>query len=256
MKLITWNIRGGRRHSQIVDAVRTLGPDVAVLVDCKARHIEPIAALALDAGYTYRLESYTDYTGILMLSLHPLTSAGTDQAPIEHRWLHAVSDHWGLEIAAVYGPLPKTIRAEPKMSEFWNWLVPVCDRMVDRRVVLCGDFNNGISGIDGPPDFRFTCVSQFRDLETHGWKDAYRELHSEGRSYSWWHHGRGFRVDHCMLSRGLAAPHSVAYIDEIAGIRLGSPPIAPTNGSAISDYSALVLDLQVAHREVADGKRL
>jgi exodeoxyribonuclease III len=255
MKLISWNIRGGRRHSEVVDAVMALGPDVAVLVDCKAMHVEPIAAKAADAGYTYHLESFTDYTGILMLSSHPLTSAGTDQAPIEHRWLHAVSDHWGLEIAAVYGPLPKTIRAEPKMSEFWNWLVPACDRMVDRRVILCGDFNTGISGIDGPADFSYACVSQFRDLETHGWKDAYRELHPGGRSYSWWHNGRGFRVDHCMLSRGLTAPYSVAYIDKIAGIRLGSPLIAPTNGSGISDHSALALDLQVAHRDVAVGNR-
>jgi hypothetical protein len=31
MKLISWNIRGGRRHSEVVDAVRALGPDVAVL---------------------------------------------------------------------------------------------------------------------------------------------------------------------------------------------------------------------------------
>ena len=56
-----------------------------------------------------------------------------------------------------------------------------------------------------------------------------------------------------MLSRGLAAPYSVAYIDDIVGIRLGSSPVASVNGAAISDHSALVLDLQVAHREVAAG---
>jgi exonuclease III len=249
MKLISWNIRGGRRHSEIVEAVKALEPDVAVLVDCKARHIQPIAAKAIDAGYIYRLATCTGYTGILMLSLQPLTAAGTDQALIEHRWLHAVSDHWGLEIAAVDGPLPKTIRGEPKMSEFWNWIVPTCDRMVDRRVVLCGDFNTGISGIDGPADFRFTCAGQFRDLQTHGWKDAYRELRPGGRSYSWWHDRRGFRIDHCMLSRGLAVPYSVAYLDEIADIRLGSPLIAPANGSGISDHSALVLDVAVGNRQ-------
>jgi len=58
-----------------------------------------------------------------------------------------------------------------------------------------------------------------------------------------------------MLSRGLAAPYSVAYLDEIDGIRLGSALKAPAKGSGISDHSPLVLDLQVAHREVAAENR-
>jgi hypothetical protein len=66
---------------------------VAVLVDCKARHMERVAAEAATAGYTHHLASCTDYTGIVMLSAHPLIYGEIDQAPIPHRWLHAVSDH-------------------------------------------------------------------------------------------------------------------------------------------------------------------
>jgi exonuclease III len=244
MRLVSWNILGGGR-SQVVEAVSALRPDVAVLVDCKAGHVEHIAAKAAEVGYPHHLACCTDYTGILMLSAHPLTYGELDQAPIRHRWLHAVSDHLGLEIAAMYGPLPKTVRAEPKMREFWNWVVPACDLMIDRKAVLCGDFNTGISGLDGPVDYRFNCTSQFRGLGVHGWRDAYRELHPGGNLRSWWYKGRGFRIDHCMLSRGLPAPNGVTYTEEIAGIRLGPSPSDVAKVSAISDHAALVLDLEL-----------
>jgi exonuclease III len=245
MRLISWNIRGGGR-SGVVDAVSALEPDIAVLVDCKARHVEGIVEKGAAAGYTHHLASCTDYTGILMLSAHPLTYGEIDQAPIRHRWLHAVSDHWGLEIAAIYGPLPKTIRVEPTMREFWNWLVQACDLMVDRKAVLCGDFNTGISGVDGPADYSFSCASQFRELGVHGWRDAYRELHPGGDLHSWWYKGRGFRIDHCMLSRGLRAPNSIVYTEEIAGVRRGPSPSDAAKVAAISDHAALVLDCELS----------
>jgi exonuclease III len=130
------------------------------------------------------------------------------------------------------------------MREFWKWLVPACDRMVDRRAVPCGDFNTGVSGVVAPVDYRFNCGSQFSDLEAHGWRDAYRELHPGGQQSSWWHKGRGFRIDHGMLSRGLAAPNSVAYTAEIAGTRLVQSPSDTAKVAAISDHSALVLDFE------------
>jgi exonuclease III len=241
MRLVSWNVRGGNRL-EVVDAVRALRPDVAVLVDCKARHVERIVAEAAAAGYKHHLARCIDYTGIVMLSAHPLTHGEIDQVPVPHRWLHAVSDHWGLEIAAMYGPLPETIRDEPTMTEFWNWLVPACDLLVNRQAVLCGDFNTGISGVDSPADYRFSCVSQFRDLANHGWKDAYRELHPEGGEHSWWNKERGFRIDHCMLSRGHPVPGLVAYPQEIAGTRLARSHSDPNHRRAISDHAPLVLE--------------
>jgi len=242
MTLISWNIRGGS-HPGVVDAVSALGSDVAVLVDCRASHVDRIVAKAADAGYPHHLASCTDYTGILMLSTHALTYGAIDQAPIRHRWLHAVSEQWGLEIAAMYGPLPETIRDEPSLKEFWSWLVSTCDLIVDRMAVLCGDFNTGISGTDGPADYHFSAGSQFRDLTAHGWRDAYRELHPGGGEYSWWNNGRGFRIDHCMLSRGQRAPSRVAYTKEITGIRPGRSPSDAAEMSTISDHAALVVDL-------------
>lgn len=142
MRLISWNIRGGR-HSDVVAAIQRLGADVAVLVDCKEKRVETIVTKAAEAGFTHHLASCTDYTGILILSTHPMFKGDIVQVDMPHRWLHAVSDHWDLEIAAMYGPLPKAIRQERTMKEFWNWLVPATDRLVLRRAVLCGDFNTG-----------------------------------------------------------------------------------------------------------------
>lgn len=243
LRLISWNIRGGARLSSIVDAVSALRPDIAILIDCKARHVETIVANAADSGYPHHLASCIDYTGILILSVHPLTRGEIDKSPISHRWLHAVSDFWGLEIAAIYGPLPKTIGAEPTMQEFWNWLVPACDVIIDRKAVICGDFNTGISEVDGPPGYLFSSASQLRGLVTHGWRDAYREVHPNGREYSWWNKRRGFRIDHVLLSRAMRAPSGVGYVAEIDGIHLTqSRSDGAAISSALSDHAALMTD--------------
>jgi exonuclease III len=241
MRLLSWNIRGGSRSQLIIDAVSALRPDVAVLVDCRESHAQRIVTEASAVGYTHHLESCTDYTGIVMISTHPLIRGEIEQARVPHRWLHAVSAHFALEILAIYGPLPRTIRSEPTMKEFWNWLVSSCDVMLERTAVLCGDFNTGIPGLDGPVDYRFSCVSQFRDLATHGWKDAYRELHPDGQDFSWWNNDRAFRIDHCMLSREHPLASRAAYLQEIGGIRLVRSPSNP-NGPAISDHAAMVLE--------------
>jgi exonuclease III len=242
VRLVVWNIRGGSRTGLVVDAVVALAPDVAVLVDCKAKHLGPIVAKAAAAGHKYHLKSPAGYTGIVMLSKHPLAYGQIDESPIPQRWLHGVSDHWGLEISATYAPLPKAIGDEPPVTEFWNWLVPACDLIVDRKAVLCGDFNTGVSKVDGPDDYMFRGASPFADLAAHGWRDAYRELHPRGEHRSWWNKQRGFRIDHCMLSRGMPAPNSIVYDQEIAGIRAaGSPSDAPSS-PAVSDHAALLLN--------------
>jgi len=240
MRLVSWNIRGGSRAG-VIDAVSRMRPDVAVLVDCRGGRVQRIIADAAEAGYKHYLQSCTDYTGILMLSAHPLSIGDITNTRVPCRWLHAVSDHFALEIAAIYGPLPRTIRGEPNMTEFWNWLVSACDVIVGRKAILCGDFNTGIPGVDGPADFRFSCVSQFRDLATRGWRDAYRVLHPEGRDHSWWNKERGFRIDHCMLSRRHSSASRAAYLQEIDGIPLVRSS-SNSNRSAISDHAAMVVD--------------
>jgi exonuclease III len=128
------------------------------------------------------------------------------------------------------------------MKEFWDWLVPACDLIVDRKAVVCGDFNTGIPGLDGPADYRFSCATQLRDLATHGWRDAYRELHPTGSDHSWWNKGRGFRIDHCMLGRVNPILRRVAYVRDNAGHRLVRTPPDEDGLSALSDHAALVIE--------------
>jgi exonuclease III len=241
MRLISWNIRGGK-HSGVVDSVVALAPDVAVLVDCKAKHVDRIVAQAAEAGYTHYLKNCVDYTGIVMVSRQPLTPGEIEQDQAPQRWLHARSDHFDLEIAATYGPLPKTIGGEPTMNEFWKWLVSACDLIVDRKAVLCGDFNTGVDEADGPPKYRFRGANPFDDLVAHGWRDAYRELHREGEDRSWWNKERGFRIDHCMLSRGQPVPSAVEYVRELSGMRTEVSPSGAVKAAAFPDHAALVVD--------------
>lgn len=241
MRLVSWNIRGGK-HPSVVKSLLAHAPDVAVLVDCRANHVKRIIADAEKEGYEYHLNSPPNYTGILMISKYPLASGQIEQPDVPQRWLHAVSERFDLEIAAVYGPLPKTIGREPTMKEFWTWLVSACDLIVDRKAVICGDFNTGVNEADGPPEYRFAGANPFKDLEAHGWRDAYRELRLNGDDRSWWNKERGFRIDHCMLSRRLAVPRKIDYLRPLADTRTSRT--TPSDGvmPAISDHAAMVID--------------
>lgn len=241
MRLVIWNVRGGK-HAGVFDSAVALEPDVAVLVDCRVKHAKRIIDEASTRGYKYHLESQLGYTGIVMVSRQPLTQGEIKQVRAPQRWLHARSEHLDLEIAAVYGPLPKTIGTELTMDEFWNWLTPACDLIVDRKAVLCGDFNTGVDEVDGPPKYRFRGASPFSDLRAHGWRDAYRELRLNGDDRSWWNKERGFRIDHCMLSRRLAVPRKIDYLRRMADIRTSRT--MPSEGvmPAISDHAAMVID--------------
>jgi exonuclease III len=242
MRLMIWNIWGGSRRG-VVKAVKALEPDVAVLIDCRSTHADGLAAEAATIGYAHHLDNSPDYTGILMLSRWRLAAGEIQKSPIQHRWLHAVIPDLDLEIAALYGPLPKAIGSEPSMREFWDWIVPTCDRLIDRRAVVSGDFNTGVSHVDGPSDYRFSSATQLRELGTRGWRDAYRELYPDGRDVSWWHGERGFRIDHCLLSKAMPKPISVSYVVEHDGIRLAQTPSGSAHVSpAPSDHAALMAD--------------
>jgi len=242
MRLMIWNVWGGNRPG-VVDAVRVLEPDVAALVDCKSRHVARLTTEAAASGYAHHVDSSTAYTGILLLSRWKLVAGDNQPSPIPHRWLHAVIPDLDLEIAAVYGPLPKAVGSEPSMREFWNWVVPTCDRLIERRAVVCGDFNTGVSRIDGPSDYRFNAAGQLSELVSRSWRDAYRELHPDGREVSWWRGKRGFRIDHCLLSKPMPAPLSVSYVAEHDGIHLAQTPSdAGQVSAAPSDHAALIVD--------------
>lgn len=241
MRVVSWNIRGGK-HSGVVDSVIVLDPDVVVLVDCKAKHLDGIVADAAKGGFVHPLHNYPTYTGIVMVSKQPLTPGEIELDRAPKRWLHARSEHFDLDIAAVYGPLPKTIADEPTMTEYWNGLVGACDRLVDRRAVLCGDFNTGIDEADGPPGYRFRGAKPFSELKAHGWRDAYRELHPEG-GQSWWRGERGFRIDHFMLSRAQHAASNAEYVQPLLGARPEVSHSGALKAPALPDHAALVVDL-------------
>jgi exonuclease III len=242
MRLLSWNIRGGK-HPGVVDSAIALEADVAVLVDCKATHAKRLIDEAAVYGYNHHLESQLGYTGIVMISRQPLIRGETAQDRAPHRWLHARSRHFELDIAAVYGPLPKTIGQEPPMSEFWEWVMTACDLIVDRSAVLCGDFNTGVDGVDGPLNYGFRGSNPFSELETRGWRDAYRELHPDGEERSWRSKERGFRIDHCMLSRTQSRPSRVEYVWNTSGTASDGPRLSSAKAPALPDHAVLVIDL-------------
>jgi hypothetical protein len=67
-----------------------------------------------------------------------------------------------------------------------------------------------------------------------GWRDALREMHGEGRVYTFWHYLRnrwerdaGLRLDHILLSPDLAPRLKAAGVDRAVRGRLGARDHAP-----------------------------
>ena len=82
---------------------------------------------------------------------------------------------------------------------------------------------------------------RYRDLVGQGWTDAIRTLHPEERIYTFWHYWRnsfqrdaGIRIDHALLSPGLAKKLKAAGVDR-----------TPRGWDKTSDHAPMWVELDV-----------
>jgi exodeoxyribonuclease III len=168
----------------------------------------------------------------------------------------------GVRVISIYAPNGREVGTpfyEAKLAWFAqlaSWLERACSP--DEPLVLAGDFNVAPTDADvwdpaachggthvSPEERR--ALARFADW---GLVDAYRAQHAEPERYTWWDYRAGafqknfgMRIDHCLVSRPVAARVVWSEIDREA--RKGKP--------IPSDHAPLVIDLDAPGRAFDAG---
>jgi exodeoxyribonuclease-3 len=248
MRIVSWNILagGGRRVDRIAEWIASFRPSLVAL--CEFRDTPPsrslasqLSAIGLSHQRTTASSDDRARNALLVASRWPLRRLATGRGPCEPaRWM-------GVRVAApkpfLLGAMHVPNRDSGRKYVFHDAVVDVARSWRGRPAILVGDTNSGWPDLDeevpcfGPKEAAF--LEAMRDL---GWADAYRHLHGDARSYTWYSpNGRnGFRLDQTFASPALAG-------------RLRSASYSWAGGPAdrLSDHAAQIVDFFGRPREAA-----
>lgn len=233
MKIASWNVNSINAR---LDHVKTwLGvekPDVLMIQELKGENFAAGEFSAL--GYNAAAVGQKTYNGVATLSLHPvetlLTKLPGDDADKQARYLETRIQ--GIRFINIYLPNGNPVGTE-KFTYKLNWMDRLHARIAELRLngedfVLAGDFNVIPENRDchdpaawiNDALFRPESRRAFRRLVNLGLTDAFRVFHDDGGHYTFWDYqngawprNHGIRIDHILLSPGLADRLRISMID-------------------------------------------
>jgi exodeoxyribonuclease III len=241
MRIATFNVNGvNGRLPVLLRWLAERAPDVACLQELKAPDEKfPIAAIR-EAGYGAIWHGQKSWNGVAILArgAEPVeTRRGLPGEPedAQSRYLEAAVN--GVIVGCLYLP-----NGNPAPGAKFDYKLRWFDRLAryasglighDLPVVLAGDYNVMPTEMDVyKPErwrddalFRPEVRAAFHALVAQGWTDALRRLHPDERIYTFWDYFRnawprdaGLRIDHLLLSPGLAKRLVAAGVDrEVRG---------------------------------------
>jgi exodeoxyribonuclease-3 len=242
MKIVTWNVNGLRaRLDYLLSWLRERRPDAVGLQELKLTEEQfPHAELAAE-GYHAVLLGQKAWNGVAVLARETpeLVHAGLPgQEDLGARLITARVA--GVELTTVYCPNGKHTGHEDfgRKLAWFDALAAHLEHLHDpsRPMVLCGDFNVCPGPLDTWNEDALKGSIFHTDEEREridrllawGLSDVYRELHPEGRSFSWWdyragafHRNHGLRIDLVLASRPLMARVRSAGTDRDARKKKG-----------------------------------
>ncbi len=221
MKIATWNVNSVKaRLGHLLDWLDEAGPDVVLLQETKCLD-QDFPRLELETrGWHLALRGQKTYNGVAVLSRLPIVEevrqlAGDDG---EARYLEAKLAN-GMRVASIYVPMGQSTASDrfPFKLSFLDSLRSRTAQLLESEesLVLGGDYNVApeaadvfdVQAMDGQVLFHPEERRRFRRLLFLGLTDAFRALHSEPHSYSWWDYrggawqrDLGLRIDHLLLS--------------------------------------------------------
>jgi exodeoxyribonuclease-3 len=236
VRIATYNVNGvNGRLPVLLRWLAETQPDVVCLQELKAPDEKFPEAAIRDAGYEAIWHGQKSWNGVAILSRvgTPIeTRRGLPGDPDDphSRYIEAAVN--GILVAGLYLPNGNP-RPGPKFDYKLRWFERLTAHAADliatdMPVVIAGDFNVMPTARDVYKPERWLDDALFapevRDayarLLAQGWSDALRALHPDETIYTFWDYFRnafarnaGLRIDHLLLSPGLAPRLAAAEVD-------------------------------------------
>ncbi|HEX3699357.1 MAG TPA: exodeoxyribonuclease III [Phenylobacterium sp.] len=236
MRIATYNVNGvNARLPVLVRWLEATKPDVACLQELKAPNEKfPLEAIE-KAGYGALWHGQKSWNGVAILTrgcqaVETRRGLPGEADDLHSRYIEAAA--FGLVVGCLYLPNGNPAPG-PKFDYKLRWFERLSRRaqaLLDEGVptVLAGDYNVMPTDLDVyAPErwlddalFRPEVRAAYRDLVAQGWTDALRALNPDRRIYTFWKFFRnafardaGLRIDHLLLSPGLAPRLTAAGVD-------------------------------------------
>lgn len=237
MKLATWNVNSLKvRLPQVLEWLASRQPDIVCLQETKLEDKAfPRAALE-SAGYLAAFAGQKTYNGVAILSRLPLgeVSVGIPGLADEQQRLIAATVA-GVRVVCGYFPNGQSVGSD-KYAYKLRWIEALTAWLraeIERhpRLALLGDYNIAPEARDvhdpkaweGQVLFSEPERAAFRRLLELGLKDAFRLFEQPEKIYTWWDYrmmafrrNMGLRIDHILLSSGLAGECTACTVDKEA----------------------------------------
>ncbi|MEK6592275.1 MAG: exodeoxyribonuclease III [Pseudomonadota bacterium] len=234
MKLATWNVNSLKvRLPQVLDWLGQHQPDVLCLQETKLEDANFPADAISAAGYRALFNGQKTYNGVAVLSRAAASDAVCAIPAFDDpqkRVLAATVS--GVRIICVYVPNGESVESD-KYQYKLRWLAALHTWLQDElrrypRLALLGDFNIAPEDRDvhDPAAWagKVLCSQPERDalnaLFNLGLQDSFRLFEQPEKSFTWWDYRMnafrrkmGLRIDHILLSAGLAESCSSGKID-------------------------------------------
>ncbi|MEO8597342.1 MAG: endonuclease/exonuclease/phosphatase family protein [Candidatus Solibacter sp.] len=217
MKLLSWNIQhgGGTRDVRIVSAIAGHNPDLIALSEFRARPGMALCQAFGANGWPHIVSSSPTGidNGICVLSRTPVSNGRPNPAPPENavRWLDVDLPEQGFGIAVMHIITALPGAKDPEgaaKTRFWDALLTFAEEHAGKPLLILGDLNTGIHGVD-EAGATFLCAEHFARLSALGWVDVWRHFHGDASEYTWYSLPRagvppaGFRLDHAFATQSL-----------------------------------------------------
>ena len=266
MRIATWNVNSLKARLEKVGWwLERAKPDVLLMQETKLSDADAPRGDFERWGYELAHHGQGRWNGVAIASRvgasdvainfgepfrPPSVDEGGDSQPeCEARMIAATCG--AVRVISIYAPNGREVDS-PFYQAKLAWFAKLAG-WIERHspadaIVLAGDFNVAPTDADvwdpalchGGTHVSPAERSAFARLCDWGLVDAYRAAHPEPERYSWWdyraghfHKNFGMRIDHCLVSRGLAPRVVWAEIDREA--RKGKP--------IPSDHAPVVIDL-------------
>jgi exodeoxyribonuclease-3 len=255
VKIASWNVNSIRaRLEHVTKWLEAQKPDVLLLQELKGAEFPD--AVFRNLGYEAASVTQKAYNGVAILSRHPIKTVSAallgDEADSHARYLETViNDICVVNIYLPNGNPPGSENFDYKLA----WMNRLKNQMMawrrkDIRVVIGGDFNVIPEDIDchKPSSWMHDALFQpepralYRAMLNLGYTDAFRSLHpGEAGQFTFWDyfreafkHNRGIRIDHFLLTPGLAEQLVSCVIDT-----------EPRTLEKPSDHAPIIVDLDL-----------